>query len=391
MLCFAFLFKHNFLLSLFAIPVCSFYNYLINKVLFTITRFKIPLRLSDFDFELPSELIAQVPPASRNASRLMVVDRQTETVSHHSFNDLPGFLRNSPLMVLNNVKVTPAKFYGFVEKSGREVDVLLTSPVINGTCRALLKGLSKLRAGDVLNFPPGSLKATFLSREGSYAVLKFIESDDLSAELSRLGRMPLPPYIKRGKDDSPALNLLDRERYQTVFAENEGAVAAPTAGLHFTPELLEKLSQNQIDTAYVTLRVGPGTFQSIRTEEITEHIMEKEAFEISTENLGKIRTAKDRQQAILAVGSTSLRTLESINLKDMPQKGGICGRTGIFIYPGHVFKNTDLLLTNFHLPKSTLFLLTCAFGGTRLIKGAYEEAVKMKYRFFSYGDAMMIL
>jgi S-adenosylmethionine:tRNA ribosyltransferase-isomerase len=383
--------KNNFLLCLFAIPVCSFDRHLINNVLFTITRFNIPLKLSDFDFELPTDLIAQVPPASRNASRLMVVDRKTETISHHSFNDLPEFLRNSPLMVLNNVKVTPAKLYGYVEKSGREVDVLLISPVVNGTCRALLKGLSKLKAGDVLIFPSGTLKATFLSREGSYAVLKFVESDDLSAELSRLGRMPLPPYIKRGKDDAPALNLLDRERYQTVFAEKEGAVAAPTAGLHFTPELLDKMSKSQIETAYVTLKVGPGTFQSIRTEEIAEHTMEEEAFEISTENWGKIRTAKDRQQAILAVGSTSLRTLESINLKDVPQKGGICGRTGIFIYPGHVFKNTDLLLTNFHLPKSTLFLLTCAFGGTRLIKDAYEEAVNRKYRFFSYGDAMLIL
>jgi len=349
------------------------------------------LKLSDFDFELPSDLIAQVPPSTRNASRLMVVDRKTETISHHSFNDLPEFLQNSPLMVLNNVKVTPAKLYGFVEKSGREVDVLLTSPVINGTCKALLKGLSKLKQGDVLKFLPDSLKATFQGREGSFAVLKFIESDDLSAELNRSGRMPLPPYIKRGKDDSPALNLLDRERYQTVFAEKEGAVAAPTAGLHFTPELLDKMSQNQIDTAYITLKVGPGTFQSIRTEEITEHVMEKEAFEISPENWEKIRTAKDKRQAILAVGSTSLRTLESINLKATPQEGGNSGRTGIFIYPGHVFKNTDLLLTNFHLPKSTLFLLTCAFGGTRLIKGAYEEAVNKKYRFFSYGDAMLIL
>lgn len=354
-------------------------------------RLCFPLKLSDFNFDLPIDLIAQVPPLSRNESRLMVVDRKTESFSHHNFNDLPELLSIHPLMVLNNVKVSPVKLYGFVEKSGREIDVLLTSPLENGFCRAMLKGLSKLQPGDILQFPSGSLRASFVNREGSYALLQFLETENLSEKLNQFGYMPLPPYIKRGKDDPPELNQLDRERYQTVFADKEGAVAAPTAGLHFTPELLERLAQSSIETAYITLQVGPGTFQSIRTEDIPEHVMEKEQFEISEENWNKVRDAKNRNQPVLAVGSTSLRTLESIDLTRGPQRGGILGKTGIFIYPGHLFKNTDLLLTNFHLPKSTLFLLTCAFGGTRLIKNAYEEAVKMRYRFFSYGDAMLIL
>lgn len=354
--------------------------------------FHDPLKLSDFDFELPANLIAQVPAAKRCESRLMVVDRRADTFSHHNFKDLPELLESCQLMVLNDVKVTPAKLYGIIEKTGRDVEVLLIPPIQNGSCLAMLKGLSKLKPGDMFKFSSNSLRAAFTGREGSYARLKFFETDVLSNELRNLGRMPLPPYIKRGKDDPDDLNLLDRERYQTVFANKEGAVAAPTAGLHFTPELLQSIKNNQIETAYVTLKVGPGTFQSIRTENISEHVMELEEYEITLGNWSKIEQAINKKQNVLAVGSTSLRTLESIDFKkESPRKGDYCSKTGIFIYPGHEFLNTDLLLTNFHLPKSTLFLLTCAFGGIKLIKTAYEEAIKKNYRFFSYGDAMLIL
>ncbi|KMP10850.1 S-adenosylmethionine:tRNA ribosyltransferase-isomerase [Candidatus Nitromaritima sp. SCGC AAA799-C22] len=348
------------------------------------------LKLSDFDFELPESLIAQKPVAVRDRSRLMVLDRETGSISHDVFNHLPSQLPPHSLMVFNDTQVTPARLCGHIVGNGRPLEILLVKENEDDHWEALIKGLAKLKPGTEIEFEEKSLKAKLTERRGDRAVLKLTCSKNLQSVLQRVGKMPLPPYIKRSEVDGENLSALDRERYQTVFARNPGAIAAPTAGLHFTPELMKTLHKEGIESVFLTLHVGMGTFQPIRSENITEHKMDAERFHIPKETLKALTRARAEGRDIVAVGSTATRVLESVDPGDIKVKD-TCGWTDRFIYPGQEFKSVDRLLTNFHLPKSTLYLLVCAFAGKELIEEAYRKAIEHNYRFFSYGDAMLIL
>ena len=322
-------------------------------------------RLSDYDFHLPRELIASRPLPDRAASRMMVVDRTAGTITHRTFRDLPEFLHAGDLLVLNNSRVIPARL---LTDDGK-IELLLFENLGPARWRAFARPGKRTRAGD--SFPIA----------GTVAHIESIDEDDgtrivvfdAEPDLENLGHMPIPPYLGR-EDDAE-----DRVRYQTVYAQAPGSVAAPTAGLHFTPEILSALPH-----AFVTLHVGPGTFLPVRTENLDEHRMHGEDYEIGPDAAAAINAAK----RVLAVGTTSLRVLESLH------PGAVTagrGRTEIFIRPGFAFQHTQALLTNFHLPKSTLFVLVCTFAGGDLMRRAYAEAVAAKYRFFSYGDCMLIL
>ena len=337
---------------------------------------------------MPEELIAQKPTQRRGQSRLLVVDRNNHTLYHDDFRNLNSYLENNPLMVFNDTRVIPAKIQAQI--GTREIEILLTTKLDSQLWEALLKGLGKFKPGTVFSFNGSNLKAEFLKRVGDKAQLKFSSEKELSIYLGAMGRMPLPPYIRRSIDTDAETLELDRKRYQTVFATHSGAVAAPTAGLHFTQPQLKILRESYADIARLTLHVGPGTFIPIRNENIRHHKMQKEYFQISPKNWNKIISAKKRKQKILAVGTTTTRVLEAQEFVDTTRKK-ISGWTNCFIYPGWNFTSVDHLLTNFHLPKSTLFLLVCAFMGKELADKAYEEAIVKKYRFFSYGDAMLIL
>ena len=366
-----------------------------NKLDKVISRQKIsfmPLsfKLSDFDFDLPEELIAQKPIKLRDQSRLMILDRETGAINHAVFSDLPHQLPVPSLMIFNDTKVIPAKLQGHLVSSGREVEILLLRENDDGHWEALVKGLGKLKEGTEIGFGGEPLKATLTARQNDRAILKLTCPGDLRQVLNRVATTPLPPYIHRDATVEKNLTELDRKRYQTVFAKHAGAIAAPTAGLHFTPKLLESLDRKGISCAFLTLHVGVGTFRPIRSEDIREHTMEAEQFYVPTETLKKLIRARKKGQDIIAVGSTSTRVLESMNL-DAVMDRHISGWTDRFVYPGQEFKTVDRLLTNFHLPKSTLYLLVCAFAGKDLIERAYREAIEHNYRFFSYGDAMLIL
>ena len=348
------------------------------------------LKLSDFDFDLPEKLIAQKPAKLRDRSRLMILDRKTGAIGHAVFSDLPHHLPAPSLMVFNDTKVIPAKLLGHLVNGGRAVEILLLRENNDDHWEALVKGLGKLKEGTEIKFGGEPLKATLTARQDDRAILKLTCPGNLKQVLNRVATTPLPPYIHRSTAAEENLTELDRKRYQTVFAKHAGAIAAPTAGLHFTPKLLESLDREGINCAFLTLHVGVGTFQPIRSEDIREHNMEAEPFHVPAETLKELVRARKRGQDIIAVGSTSTRVLESMNL-DAVMEGDISGWTDRFIYPGQELKAVDRLLTNFHLPKSTLYLLVCAFAGKDLIERAYREAIGHNYRFFSYGDAMLIL
>ena len=349
------------------------------------------MKLSDFDFDLPAELIAQTPQEIRDRSRLMVVDRNTGTIEHAEFHRLPRYLGSGrPLMVFNNTRVIPAKLIGCKKGTQHAVEMLLVREIEPQLWEALVKGLKKLRPGTEFVFGDGRLTAVLENRKDDKALLRLNYSGDLSRLLEEVAHMPLPPYIRRNSGDSADLRRLDRERYQTVYAAHPGAIAAPTAGLHFTKELLEKIEASEADTAFVTLHVGVGTFKPIHEENIGRHIMEEEEYHVPTDTWNRIYEAKREGRKVLAVGTTTTRVLESISVT-APAEDPVSGRTRRFIYPGYRFQTIDQLLTNFHLPKSTLYLMVCAFAGKELIQKAYREAVRQKYRFFSYGDAMLIL
>ncbi len=350
----------------------------------------LSLKLSDFDFDLPEELIAQKPIKLRDQSRLMILDRETGAINHAVFSDLPHHLPAPSLMIFNDTKVIPAKLQGHLVSSGRGIEILLLRENDDGHWEALVKGLGKLKKGTEIRFGGESLKATLTARQNDRAILKLTCPGNLRRVLNRVATTPLPPYIHRDAAAEESLTELDRRRYQTVFAKHAGAIAAPTAGLHFTPKLLESLNKGGIDCAFLTLHVGVGTFQPIRSEDIRKHSMEAEQFHITAETLKKLVRARKKGQDIIAVGSTSTRVLESMNL-DAGVDRDTSGWTDRFIYPGQKIKTVDRLLTNFHLPKSTLYLLVCAFAGKDLIETAYREAIGHNYRFFSYGDAMLIL
>lgn len=341
------------------------------------------LNKSDFYFELPKELIAQDPLSDRSSSRLMVLDQTTGEVSHHIFKEIPRFLRPGDCLVLNNTKVIPARLLGEREETGGRVEVLLLRRREGDVWETLVKPGKKCRPGTRLCFGSGLLRAEVLETVDEGNRLVRFEYDGIFEEvLDRLGEMPLPPYITH--------KLEDRNRYQTVYAKYEGSAAAPTAGLHFTPELLAQIEESGVDIAYVTLHVGLGTFRPVKEENVLEHHMHSEYYQVTEEAARKINRAKENGGRIICVGTTSCRTVESACDADGKVKPG-CGNTEIFIYPGYQFRVLDALITNFHLPESTLIMLVSALAGREHVLKAYDEAVREKYRFFSFGDAMLVM
>ncbi len=341
------------------------------------------LRKKDFYFELPQELIAQDPLEERSSSRLLVLDKHTGAMSHCVFRDVISYLRPGDCLVLNNTKVIPARLLGEREGTGGRVEVLLLKRSAGDIWETLVKPGKKCRPGTRLVFGNGLLKAQVLETvEEGNRLIKF-EYDGIFEEvLDTLGEMPLPPYITH--------KLRDRNRYQTVYAKYEGSAAAPTAGLHFTKELLKEIEAKGVRTAYVTLHVGLGTFRPVKEENVLEHHMHSEYFQISEEAAGVINSTKAQGGRIICVGTTSCRTVESASDDSGCVRPG-SGDTDIFIYPGYRFKVLDGLITNFHLPESTLVMLVSALAGRENVLKAYEEAVREQYRFFSFGDAMLIL
>lgn len=338
------------------------------------------MKLSDFHFDLPEELIAHYPPVNRTDSRLLCIDRGFGDIKHRQFTDFISLLKPEDLLVFNNTRVIPARLFGHKE-SGGKVEVLLERVMANNQILAQVRASKAPKPGSFIIFS-ATAKAEILGREGDFFILAFPENLALMSLLDEIGHMPLPPYIKR--DDE----LSDRERYQTVYSEKQGAVAAPTAGLHFDEALIEEIVNKGIATAKVTLHVGAGTFQPVRSEKIEDHDMHSEYLEVEQEVCEKVNACRARGGRVIAIGTTAVRCLETASRSGeiLPYKGD----TDIFIYPGYEFKSVDALLTNFHLPESTLIMLVSAFSNRENILRAYNEAIKEKYRFFSYGDATFI-
>ncbi len=340
------------------------------------------MRTDDFDFELPEELIAQTPIKNRDQSRMLVLDKKTGKIEHKHFNNILDYLNENDVLVLNDTKVMPARLYGQKEETNALIEVLLLKEKTNNTWECLVKPAKRVKIGTVVNFGDGILKAKCIEiKDEGIRVFKLIYDGILYEILDKLGEMPLPPYIHE--------KLEDKDRYQTVYAKNIGSAAAPTAGLHFTKELLEKVKEKGITVLYITLHVGLGTFRPVNVEDVTKHKMHSEFYMMSKETAEILNKAKKNNQRIISVGTTTTRTLETImNLYDEFRE--CSGWTSIFIYPGYEFKAIDSLITNFHLPKSTLLMLVSALAGKDKIMKAYHEAVKEKYRFFSFGDSMFI-
>lgn len=340
------------------------------------------MKVSDFNYNLPKELIAQVPIKNRDQSRLMVLDRKNKTIEHKIFKDIIDYLQPGDCLVRNNTKVIPARLYGIKEETGANVEFLLLKRIDGDIWEVMVKPGKKLMPGVRVKFGNGLLKAEILEKlEDGNRKVKFEYNGIFNEILNKIGLMPLPPYIHE--------KLKEKDRYQTVYAKYEGSAAAPTAGLHFTDELFEELKEKGVEVANVTLHVGIGTFRPVKVENIEEHDIHSEHFYIKAEDAEKINKAKKEGHRIIAVGTTSCRVLESIADANGYVKE-VEGDTNIFIYPGYKFKCLDALITNFHLPESTLIMLVSALAEKDFIMQAYEEAVKEQYRFFSFGDAMFI-
>ncbi len=340
------------------------------------------LQKSDFYFDLPEELIAQDPLEDRSSSRLLVLDKETGETSHHIFKEVINYLNPGDCLVLNNTKVIPARLIGHKEDTGAAIEVLLLKRKENDIWETLVKPGKKCKPGTKIVFGEGLLHATVLETvEDGNRLIQFSYEGIFEEILDKLGEMPLPPYITH--------KLQDKNRYQTVYAKYEGSAAAPTAGLHFTKELLQQIEEKGIDIAYVTLHVGLGTFRPVKADNILEHHMHSEFYQVTKEAADKINKAKKEGHRVICVGTTSCRTVESAADENGMVKEG-CDNTEIFIYPGYKFKVLDALITNFHLPESTLVMLVSALAGREHILNAYEEAIREKYRFFSFGDAMLI-
>jgi len=339
-----------------------------------------------FNYELPAELIAQHPAERRDMARMMVLHRDSGQIEHRMITDIVDYLHAPDVLVLNNTKVIPARVFGFKETSGGKVELLLLEETTPREWKVLMKTSRRPKGGDSLILCSGKARATMLyDGEQGEAVLK-IDSDRPFMEiLDEEGVPPLPPYISRKEQTRDQVEI-DKERYQTVYAAEPGAAAAPTAGLHFTPELLQSLKTKGVHQAELTLHVGLGTFRPVSAEIITDHEMHHERYAVSKAAAHTINAAKEAGGRVVAVGSTSVRTLESLERIEAAE-----GSTNIFIYPPYTFNAVDVILTNFHLPKSTLLMMMSAFAGRELMMEAYETAVQKKYRFFSYGDCMLIL
>lgn len=340
------------------------------------------MKVSEFNYELPKELIAQTPNSKRDECRLMVLDREKQKIENKVFKDILEYLNPGDCLVINNTKVIPARLYGIKEITGARVEFLLLKQLEKDVWEVMVKPGKKLMPGARVTFGDGILKAEVLEMmEGGNRKVHFEYEGIFNEILDKIGLMPLPPYIHE--------ELKEKNRYQTVYAKYDGSAAAPTAGLHFTEELLEKVKQKGVKVANVTLHVGIGTFRPVKVENIEEHDMHSEHFYIKKEDVDKINETKDQGKRVIAVGTTSCRVLESI----ANEKGRVAEvekDTNIFIYPGYQFKCLDGLITNFHLPESTLIMLVSALAGKEFVMSAYKEAVKEKYQFFSFGDAMFI-
>ena len=340
------------------------------------------MNVKDFYFDLPQELIAQDPLEDRASSRLLVLDRETGEVTHRKFRDILGYLNPGDCLVINDTKVIPARLIGSREGTNAKIEVLLLKRRENDIWETLVKPGKKAKPGTVICFGDGLLKGTVIDvvEEGN-RLIQFSYDGIFEEILDRLGQMPLPPYIKR--------QLQDKNRYQTVYAKHEGSAAAPTAGLHFTKELLQEIEDKGVKLAHVTLHVGLGTFRPVKVENVLDHHMHSEFYMVEESEAEKINQTKRDGGRVICVGTTSCRTIESASDENGILKAG-SGWTDIFIYPGYQFKILDCLITNFHLPESTLVMLVSALAGREHVLAAYEEAVKERYRFFSFGDAMFI-
>jgi len=348
------------------------------------------MHLSDFNYELPDDLIAKTPVPERDKSRLMVLGRETGNITHSRFYELPRHLPQNSLVVVNDTKVIPARFIGRKKFSGGKLEVMFLRHVNGETWEVLIRGKAHVSTQVVL--VRGKMSGTLTKCLDNGRWLMEVETDeDVYSIMESEGKIPLPPYIKkqRGKVTELKREKYDRERYQTVYANKRGAVAAPTAGLHFTKELFAELEKSSIEVATITLHVGMGTFSPVRSENVLNHVMESESYIIPEDSAALINKAKKSGKKIVAVGTTTTRALESVASEDGEVVAG-SGESNLMIIPGYKFKVVDALITNFHLPKSTLLLLVSAFAGKDSIFNAYEEAIKEQYRFYSYGDGMLI-
>lgn len=340
------------------------------------------MKTDDFDFYLPEHLIAQTPILKRDESKLLVLDKETGKMEHKHFHDIISLLDENDVLVLNDTKVIPARLYGIKEETNAGIELLMLKEVENNTWECLTKPAKRVHVGTVISFGDGRLKAKCIDvKEEGIRIFRLEYEGILYEILDSLGEMPLPPYIHE--------KLKDKDRYQTVYAKNIGSAAAPTAGLHFTKKLLEELKEKGVTILYVTLHVGLGTFRPVNVEDVTKHKMHSEYYEMNKETADKLNEAIKNDKRIISVGTTSTRVLETIKNKYDEFKE-CSGWTDIFIYPGYQFKAINALITNFHLPKSTLIMLVSALAGKENIMNAYKEAVEQEYRFFSFGDSMFI-
>ena len=341
------------------------------------------MKTSEFYFDLPEELIAQEPLKDRSSSRLLVADKNTASISHRHFRDIKEYLKAGDCLVINDTRVLPARLHGERVGTGAHIEVLLLVRKSIDTWEVLVRPGKKARPGDKISFGDGRLTAEVLETiEGGNRIIKFYYEGVFENILDELGEMPLPPYITH--------KLEDKERYQTVYAKHDGSAAAPTAGLHFTPELLKEIEEMGVKIAHVTLHVGLGTFRPVKAEDILDHEMHSEYYVVEEDQAAIMNEARKNGGRIIAVGTTSTRTLESVTDENGVVHAG-SGWTKIFIYPGYTFKAVDCMITNFHLPESTLIMLVSALMGKDFIMRVYEEAVKERYRFFSFGDACLFL
>ncbi|EAC3993211.1 tRNA preQ1(34) S-adenosylmethionine ribosyltransferase-isomerase QueA [Listeria monocytogenes] len=341
------------------------------------------MKVEDFDFDLPEELIAQTPLLDRTSSRLMVLDKESGDINDQHFTDIISYLNEGDALVLNDTRVLPARLHGIKDETGAHIEVLLLKQKEGNAWETLVKPAKRIRKGATITFGDGALKATCLEElEHGGRILEFSYEGIFYEVLEQLGEMPLPPYIKE--------QLADQDRYQTVYAKENGSAAAPTAGLHFTEDLLEQISAKGVEIIFVTLHVGLGTFRPVDVEDTTNHKMHSEFYRLTEESAERINKIKAQGGKVVAVGTTSIRTLETIASRHDGKLVAESGWTEIFISPGYTFQAVDALITNFHLPKSTLIMLVSALSDRTKILAAYNHAVEEQYRFFSFGDAMFI-